>query len=119
MFTFVKKWIGIFSLILVLIPCVNAKELSQVSKLEIQQLLARLSASKCQFNRNGSWYTSEEASAHLTKKLNYVVEKGKVSTTEEFIELAASKSSTSGKPYQVKCGDSGALESAAWLTTQL
>lgn len=94
---------------------VNAAELSASSRAEVESLLNRLSASGCQFNRNGSWYSAAEAKNHLTKKLDYMLEKKLVSISEQFIELAASKSSMSGKPYQVKCGNEAAQDSAVWL----
>lgn len=86
---------------------------------EIDALLGKLQASGCQFNRNGSWYSGTEAKSHLLRKLEYFEDKGNVQNTEQFIELAASKSSSSGKPYQVKCGSDGAIDSKLWLTREL
>jgi hypothetical protein len=86
---------------------------------EIDALLAKLQASGCQLNRNGSWYTGAEAKDHLLRKLEYLEGKGTVQRTEQFIELAASKSSSSGKPYQVKCAGEQPVESQLWLTKQL
>lgn len=86
---------------------------------EIDQLLTKLQASGCEFNRNGSWYSGAEAKDHLLRKLEYIENKGTLQSTEQFIELAASKSSFSGKAYQVKCGSEPAQESQAWLTKQL
>lgn len=94
---------------------VSAAELPASSRAEVEALLNRLAASGCQFSRNGSWYSAQEAKSHLTKKLDYVLEKKMVSSSEQFIELAASKSSMSGKPYQVKCGNQAAQDSATWL----
>ena len=51
--------------------------------------------------------------------MNYLVEKKKLDGTEQFIKLAASTSSMSGQPYQVKCGEHAAVASAAWLTGEL
>ena len=96
-----------------------AADLPATSRAEIDALLNRLGASGCQFNRNGSWYSSAEAKAHLAKKLNYLVEKKKLDGTEQFIKLAASSSSMSGTPYQVRCGDSQPVASQIWLTTEL
>lgn len=96
-----------------------AAELPAASRTEIDALLNRLGASGCQFSRNGSWYSSTDARAHLVKKLNYLVEKKKLDGTEQFIKLAASTSSMSGQPYQVKCGELPAVASAAWLTGEL
>lgn len=86
---------------------------------EIDALLGKLQASGCQFNRNGSWYSAAEAKDHLLRKLAYFEDKGTVQTTEQFIDLAASKSSSSGKAYLVKCGNEPAAESQQWLTRQL
>lgn len=96
-----------------------AADLPATSRAEIDALLNRLGTSGCQFNRNGSWYSSADAKAHLAKKLNYLVEKKKLDGTEQFIKLAASSSSMSGKPYQVRCGDSQPVASQTWLTTEL
>jgi len=86
---------------------------------EIDALMSKLQSSGCQFNRNGSWYTGAEAKDHLLKKLSYFEDHGDVKSTEQFIELAATKSSMSGKAYQVKCGAEPAVESQRWLSTQL
>lgn len=97
----------------------SAADLSAASRVEIDTLLNRLGNSGCQFNRNGSWYNSVDAKAHLTKKLDYLIEKKKVGGTEQFIELAASSSSMSGKAYQVKCGAAQPVPSSAWLNAEL
>jgi hypothetical protein len=86
---------------------------------EIEALLARLQAPGCQFYRNGSWHSGTEAQAHLRRKLEYLEGKNLVKTTEDFINLAASASSASGEPYQVRCGASPSAESGAWLREQL
>jgi len=96
-----------------------AASLSSASRAEIDSLLSRLAASGCQFGRNGSWYTPTEAQAHLRKKLDYLIDKGAVASTEQFIERAATKSSVSGRAYQVRCGGSPPVPSSAWLHSEL
>src|SRR5574343_1047737 len=86
---------------------------------EIDLLLSKLQASGCEFNRNGSWYSGAEAKVHLLRKLEYIEGKSAVQSTEQFIELAAAKSSSSGRPYQVKCGAESPVESQVWLAKQL
>ena len=88
-------------------------------RVEIDALLARLQASGCDFNRNGSWYNGPDARAHLARKLEYVEGKTTIRSTEQFIELGASASSTSGKPYLVKCGNAAPEPSAQWLSREL
>jgi hypothetical protein len=89
------------------------------SKLEIETVLMTLKSSGCQFNRNGTWYSGIDAHAHLTKKLLYLADKDLIQSAEEFIDKGASSSSASGKPYQVRCGTSPALDSKQWLHSQL
>ena len=86
---------------------------------EMTVLLQRLESSGCQFQRNGTWYSAQDARAHLQKKLDYIKPKLASSTTEEVIDLIAAKSSVSGVSYQVKCHGSQSLESAKWLLAQL
>lgn len=86
---------------------------------EIHTLLSKLEASGCRFSRNGSWFSGSEAKAHLLRKLEYIEGRTTVQSTEQFIELAASKSSSSGKPYLVKCGSEPSVESHRWLSGQL
>lgn len=86
---------------------------------EIDALLGKLQASGCQFNRNGSWHTGAEAKGHLIRKLEYLEDKGTVASAEQFVELAASRSSSSGKPYLVRCGSEAPVESRQWLGREL
>jgi len=86
---------------------------------EIDALLDRLQASGCQFERNGTWYGSADARAHLLDKLAYVERRSTLQSTEQFIELIGSSSSASGKPYRVKCGNAAPVESRQWLTREL
>jgi len=86
---------------------------------EIEQLFSVLEHSNCQFYRNGSWYSAKKASAHLRRKYDYLLKRGRVESTESFIDLAASKSSMSGKPYLVKCGNAAPTESKDWFTKKL
>lgn len=86
---------------------------------EIDALLARLETSGCQFGRNGEWFGPADAKTHLIRKLEYVERRGTIASTEQFIDVAASKSSSSGQPYQVRCAGAPAVTSAAWLTSAL
>lgn len=86
---------------------------------EIGSLFTRLEQSNCQFSRNGSWYDAKQASDHLRQKYDYLVKRHLVTSAESFIDLAASKSSMSGKPYLVRCADKPAIESKAWFTHEL
>lgn len=89
------------------------------ARAEIDTLLARLEASGCEFERNGSWHSGASARAHLLRKLDYLEGKGPIPSAERFVELAASASSSSGRPYRVRCGGGSPVESRRWLTGQL
>jgi len=86
---------------------------------EIDALLARLETSGCRFGRNQEWYAGADARAHLLRKLEYVEKVGTIRSTEQFIGVAATKSSVSGAPYQVQCGSAAAVSSGPWLTGEL
>ena len=85
---------------------------------EITQLLDFVEHSACQFIRNGSEYPAAEARAHLQKKLDYLESRDMVSSAEDFIERAATKSSMSGQRYQVDC-PAGKQDASAWLNDEL
>jgi hypothetical protein len=97
----------------------SAASLSPTARAEIDGLLSKLEASSCTFNRNGTWYPATEAKSHLLRKLKYLEEKGAVQSAEQFIERAASSSSTTGQPYLVKCGSGAPIQSGTWLLSQL
>ena len=86
---------------------------------EITQLFAALETSGCRFQRNGSWHEAPEAKAHLQRKYDYLLKKRQITTTESFIDLAASRSSVSGRAYRVQCGQSAPVDSAAWFSGRL
>jgi hypothetical protein len=116
---------GFMRLILLLLAtCVfvaagTAAPLSPAARTEIDGLMSRLESSGCEFSRNGSWYTGADAKSHLLRKLKYLEDGGAVQTTEQFIELAASNSSTTGQPYLVRCGHGATVESSTWLRSEL
>jgi hypothetical protein len=86
---------------------------------EIAHLLDFVAQSGCQFKRNGSWYDSGKAREHLQEKYDYLLRRKLVPDARAFIERAASQSSFSGKPYQVRCGGGPEITSAQWLNAEL
>jgi len=86
---------------------------------EVNFLLGYVAGSGCEFYRNGSWYDSQKAHLHLRGKYKYLTEKNLVNTTEQFVERAASESSMSGKPYQIRCAGGAAVSSHQWLLEKL
>jgi hypothetical protein len=101
------------------ITSVHAADLSAQGKAEISYLLTYLKNSGCQFNRNGKWYSADEAVAHLDTKYDYLLKKNMLASAEDFIDKAAAKSSMSGKPYLVQCGSEAPAPSSAWFRAEL
>ena len=97
----------------------RAVDLPSTSKEEIDYLLAYLKNSGCQFNRNGKWYNADEAVSHIDAKYNYLIKKEMLSSTEDFIDKAATKSSMSGKSYLVQCGNEAPAPSSLWFMEEL
>jgi len=86
---------------------------------EISHLLQYLEASKCAFYRNGTWHSSRQARIHLEDKYKYLQGTSRVDSAEEFLARAATGSSISGAPYQVRCDGQQPVTSAKWLETEL
>lgn len=114
-----KRSLLIALLSLFFAAALNAAPLTPQPRAEIEVLLSALEASGCRFNRNGSWHLASEARMHLLRKLDYLEGKKAVENTEQFIDLAASVSSLSGKEYLVQCGDTPPIASKQWLLAQL
>ncbi len=94
--------------------------LSPAEKSEIQHLLTYIEQCSCQFYRNGTWYQDTKAARkHVELKYDYFAKKGRVNSSEDFINRCASKSEISGKPYMVKCGDGSPLSVGQWLSDEL
>ena len=83
---------------------------------EIDHLLSFIGHSECIFYRNGMAYDSADAKEHIERKYNHL--KKKITTTDQFIRYAASKSSISGKAYTVVC-DGVKTKSSEWLLREL
>jgi hypothetical protein len=102
-----------FLSLVVILPAGSATK----SEEEINHLIDYLAKSPCSFVRNGRSYSTTEAKAHLERKYAYV--KDKIRTTEDFIELVASRSSTTGQPYLVRCAPRPDQPSSDWFRTEL
>jgi hypothetical protein len=96
-----------------------AGEMSAATQKEIAQLLDRIEASNCSFNRNGSWHGPADARKHLQMKVDYMVKRNMLGSAEDFIHKAATASSMSGEAYQIRCGSGAPMPSAVWLTAEL
>jgi len=102
----------------VMAPAVQADTPVTV-QVEVNFLLGYLDGSACEFNRNGTWHDAHAAQAHLRNKYKYLTARNMINTTEEFIEKAATKSSFTGRAYEVKCTNAETVSSNEWLRAEL
>ncbi len=84
---------------------------------EIDYLISSVGRSGCAFIRNGKRFLGRDARAHLRSKRRRNAHL--IDSTEEFIEKIASESSTSGKPYLIRCGSRQQEAANAWFTALL
>ena len=84
---------------------------------EVEHLLNFVANTTCIIDRNGSLHNGPEALSHIKKKYAYF--RGKINSTEEFIELSASKSTLSGNVYTVQCGGKKVVTTQRWLLDEL
>jgi len=103
---------------LLLVPVAHAEPPTTV-QIEVNFLLDYVESSGCEFYRNGTWHDSKSAQVHLRDKYKYLVAKDLVNTTEDFIEKAATESSFSGQPYNVRCNGGTTVTSKQWLRDEL
>jgi len=85
---------------------------------ETNFLLGYIQDSGCKFYRNGMWFEAKTAQTHLRDKYNYLVARNLINTTEDFIDLAATKSSLTGLAYKVNC-HGVTISSSQWLHDEL
>jgi hypothetical protein len=94
-------------------------ELLPSTQAEVKALLENLRTSECRFYRNRTWHDGAAAHDHLRRKFNYLVKRGLIARTEDFIAHAATRSSITGEPYQVQCPGRDPELSATWLVHEL
>jgi len=101
----------LISLTFLAFSCQAAKEQ------EIQHLIKFIQTTDCQYERNGEFYNGLQAVKHINRK--YAHYGDEITSAEDFIFYAASKSSFSGQAYRVHCQDKKPQKSQDWLSTEL
>jgi hypothetical protein len=84
---------------------------------KIEKLLLFVEKSEATFIRNGSEHKATDAAKHLRMKLKKAGTR--VKTARDFIDLIASKSSSSGEPYQMKFKSGAVLNTRDILYNEL
>ncbi len=94
----------------------EATTLSESEKIEALILsLRQLVGAK--FIRNGQEHTLDEVITHVRQKWEW--KKSEISTAEDFIRIAGSKSSVSGEAYVIRLPDGTEMRTAEWFKKQL
>lgn len=70
-----------------------------------------------QFIRNGTVYDGKAAAEHLRMKRRYAGKR--IKTAEDFIVCCASRSSASGKPYQIRLANGETVDAEAFFRAEL
>jgi hypothetical protein len=107
--------VALAALLLVSIPA--RSEPSRQVEQSIQHLIAYVSGSDLQFVRNATAYTPLEAATHMEKKYRHFHDD--IETADDFIELCATKSLLSGKPYLVLDRQGNETRTSDWLRAEL
>jgi uncharacterized protein DUF5329 len=94
----------------------EANVLSEDEKIEAL-ILALKQLTGATFIRNGKEHTLDEAIAHMRTKWEW--KKSEIKTAEDFIRVAASKSSMSGDPYIIRFADGTQRQAGEWFREQL
>lgn len=103
---------------LLIAPAARA-EPPAIAQQEINYLIRYIGYSDCEFKRNGIWNSPKTAEAHVHDKYDVLVKLGRINATKDFIDKAASESSLTGQPYEVRCGVNLPLPSSLWLNNEL
>ncbi len=99
-----------------LAPSAHAAPLSEDDKIEA--LIRTVDQLKgATFVRNGSTYDCHDAAKHMRDKWKW--KKDVIHSARDFIVVAASFSTQTGKPYLIRWQDGRELKSAEFLATEL
>ena len=77
----------------------------------------QIKCDRCSIERNGKKYAGNDAYSHIMKKYDYF--RDRIETSEDFIELSATKSTMSAKYYLVFCDGNPPMRTKDWLLEEL
>jgi len=111
--------IFLIALIASIIPAAlySSADVPAAEKPEVEYLLGLVKTSACKFERNGKLYDGEKAYGHIEKKYEHF--RDEITSTETFIEYAATKSMISGKYYLIICSGAEPENTGDWLLKEL
>lgn len=107
----------LLTFLLLLVSGICLADVPPEQQAEVEHLLAFVKNSGCIINRNGTEYPAEKGVSHIEKKYDYF--RDDINSTEDFIELSATKSTISGKFYKIQCPGNKTIKTKDWLLTEL
>ena len=108
-----KTWIAAC----LLVSSSSAADVAPSVQREIEHLLDFVQNSSCVIERNGKSYEAAAAAPHIRKKYAYFEDE--IETSEDFIELSATRSTMTGRDYLVRCGGGEQIRTQDWLLREL
>jgi hypothetical protein len=105
------------TLLIVIAPRIVAAQQTEDIEATVQYLITYVKEADVAFQRNTTRYTGSEAAEHINRKYQHF--KVDIDTPEKFIELCASGSLMTGKPYLVITKQGEQRLASEWLNTEL
>jgi hypothetical protein len=106
------------TLVMLAAPPAQSQDKPQSEKQKIEALIKHIEELKdAKFIRNDAEHDAKTAAKFLRGK--WESDEKEIKTAKDFIEKAASKSSTSGKPYMMRLKDGKRITSREYLMEQL
>lgn len=109
----------LIALLVYIIPAAlySSADVPPAEKPEVEYLLGLVKTSACKFERNGKLYDGQKAYEHIERKYEHFQDE--ITSTETFIEYAATKSMISGKYYLIICAGREPENTGDWLLKEL
>jgi hypothetical protein len=104
-------------LMVVIVPRSVAGQQTEDIHATVQHLITYVKESDVTFERNTTRYSGSEAAQHINKKYQHFIDD--IDTVEKFIELCATGSLMTGKPYFIITEQGEQLPSSEWLNNEL
>ena len=104
-------------LLIVIAPRSMAGQQTEDLGTTVQYLITYVKESDVTFERNTTRYSGSEAAQHINKKYQHFIDD--IDTVEKFIELCATGSLMTGKPYFIITEQGEQLPSSEWLNNEL
>jgi hypothetical protein len=106
---------GLLSILFSLAPLAVTADTQPPAEVQaaVRYLIEYVSESDRTFIRNAHEYRSADAAEHMQRKYEHF--RDRIHTVDDFIELAASRSLASGKPYLVVGQSGSTIPTADWL----